>query len=238
MQSINESVKIICLPFAGGNKYSYRPYIEKAPSFLEFITLEYPGRGTRIREPLISTIEDLVNDLFAQCKPIIGQASYAFYGHSMGGLLVYLLTKKITENNLIAPIHLFITGTSGPSAPGRLEKKRSLLGTKEFIQELKDFGGMPDEILQNEEMLLFLEPILRADFKASENYKHQDSSALNIPITVITGTKEDMDKDDIQTWAKETTGNVEFKVMHGGHFFIYNHVESILYIIAKKLSAS
>jgi surfactin synthase thioesterase subunit len=233
---MKKNIRVICLPFAGGSKYSYRPYNEKAPSFLEIITLEYPGRGTRLKEPLISDIEELVNDLYRQIDSLIDKMDYAIYGHSMGGLLAYLLTKKILENNRKAPLHLFITGTSGPSAPERLDKKRSLMGKDEFIQEIKDFGGMPDEILQNDELLYFFEPILRSDFSASENYNYQPSPPLNIPITVITGTDEDMEKQEIETWQKETIHDVDFKVMHGNHFFIYQHVDRIVYIIAKKLS--
>jgi surfactin synthase thioesterase subunit len=47
-------MNLVCLSFAGGNKYSYRYLIEKAPSFLNIITLKYPGYGTRRHEPLIS----------------------------------------------------------------------------------------------------------------------------------------------------------------------------------------
>ncbi|MEJ6981959.1 thioesterase domain-containing protein [Pedobacter sp. P351] len=226
---------IICLPFAGGSKYSYRAYTEKKIPLLEFEALEFPGRGSRIKEPLISNIEDLVDDLYAQCSAMLDKNDYAFYGHSMGGLLAYLLTKKVLENNHKAPLHLFITGTTGPSAPGRLQKKRSLMGTEEFIAEIKSFGGMPDEILENDELLYFFEPILRADFKASENYIHVPGTPLDIPITVITGDGEDMEKADIDTWQKETSEPVDFKVMPGNHFFIYRNVDNILRIIAKKL---
>jgi surfactin synthase thioesterase subunit len=234
---MKKNLRLICLPYAGGNKYSYRSYSEKAPSFLELITLEYPGRGARMKDALMSNIADLVDDLYAQVITKINDVDYAIYGHSMGGLLTYLLTIKLLENNKKLPLHLFITGTSGPSAPGRLEKKRSLLGKKEFIQEIIDFGGMPDEMLQNEELLYFFEPILRADFKASENYIYKPHAPLNIPITVITGSAEDMTQADIQTWQHETTQPVDFKVLPGNHFFILNHADKIMYTIARQLAA-
>jgi len=233
---MKKKINLYCLPFAGGNKYSYREFVEKAPSFLNIIPLEYPGRGAKIKEPLLSDINALADNLYNQISNEIGNNNYGLYGHSMGGLMSYLLTLKILENNKQAPSHLFITGTTGPSAPSRQEeKKRYLLDKKEFIEEIKELDGMPEEILQNEELLYYFEPILRSDFKLSENYLYQDHAPLNIPITVITGTDEDMELEDVQLWQKETTFKVDFKKMPGKHFFIFKHTQTVVDIISKKL---
>src|SRR5438105_3691105 len=146
----NRNIQLFCLQFAGGNKYSYNEYIKRAPSFLNIIPLEYPGRGARIKEPLISDMDALINDLYKQIRNNVDKMDYAIYGHSMGGLLAYLLTRKLIENNHQVPLHLFITGTSGPSATSRFDKIRHLLPKNEFLQEMKDLDGIPDEILQNE----------------------------------------------------------------------------------------
>jgi len=229
-------INLFCFPFAGGNKYSYQKYMEKAPSFLHIIPMEYPGRGARMKEPLISDIEVLVNDLYSQIQKTIDQADYAIYGHSMGGLIAYLVARKLIENNQKPPAHLFITGTSGPSSPSRSTKSRHLLPKAAFIQELKDLDGMPDEILQNEDLLGYIEPILRADFKMCETYQYYDCDPLNIPITVITGMEEEIDIADIHLWQKETQSVVDFRQISGKHFFIFKNPRLIVDIIAKKLS--
>lgn len=229
-------INVFCLPFAGGNKYSYRGYREKAPSSINFISLEYPGRGARIREPLLTDADAIVNDLYLNIAAIADKQDYAIYGHSLGGLISYLLTRKLIENSHNPPIHLFISGTTGPSSNSRTEKKRHLLPKDEFIQELKDLQGMPDEILNNEELLEYCEPILRSDFKISENYTYKNCDPLNIPVTVITGDEEDMETEDIELWQKETKHIVDFKRFPGKHFFIYNHARDIVQIISNKLS--
>ena len=94
---------------------------------------------------------------------------------------------------------------------------------------------MPDEILESDDILSFLEPILRTDFKVSETYAYEDRRALNIPLTIITGTEEDMKSEDILLWQKESNLPVDFKQMPGGHFFILDHKEQLLEIISKKL---
>jgi len=79
-------MKIICLPFAGGNKYSYtklKPFLNKE---IDFVTLELPGRGARSLEPLESNMDLLVQDLYRQIQPYLS-SDYMIYGHSMGGLI-------------------------------------------------------------------------------------------------------------------------------------------------------
>ncbi|MEO5892706.1 MAG: thioesterase domain-containing protein [Ferruginibacter sp.] len=232
---MKKTTNLFCLPFAGGNKYSYRDFAGMAPSFLNIITLEYPGRGTRMREPLPVNIHALTNDLYEQLSPLLNDDDYAIYGHSLGGLMTYLLTRKLQENGRKLPTHLFITGTTGPSSISRSEKKRHLLNKTEFIAEIKDLDGMPDEILNNDELLLYFEPILRSDFKISEEYVYLEEPPLQIPVTVITGTEEDMEMEDIQLWQKETIYPVDFKRLPGKHFFIFQHTFRIIEIISKKL---
>jgi len=231
MQTIN----LFCLPFAGGSKYSYRDFEEIAPPFLRITTLEYPGRGSRIKEPLVTDLCALIEDVYQQIKNELDKSTYAIYGHSMGGLVACLLARKILVNGHQPPLHLFITGTMGPSAREKEEKKRHLLGKTAFIDELKKLNGSPQEILNNEELLDYFEPIIRADFKASETYTYEEDLPLNIPFTVITGTEEDMEPDQIMLWQKETKLKVDFRRMAGTHFFIFKYPDSILGIISKKI---
>ena len=232
---MNRPLKIFCLPYAGGNKYSYRELSDVAPSHFEFITLDYPGRVPRIKEPLISDASELVEDLFNQIKFKISDEEYVLYGHSMGGLLAYLLTRRLIEKKYKAPAHLIITGTSGPSVFEKREKKRHLLPQKEFIQEMKDLDGIPAEILDAEELMSFFEPILRSDFKVCETYLHNETEPLNIPFTVITGTEEDMEESDILLWQKETSFEINFKKIEGKHFFIFKKKNEVLEFIEKNL---
>jgi surfactin synthase thioesterase subunit len=229
------SVNLFCLPFAGGSKYSYRELEESAPPFLRVIPLEYPGRGTRLREPLLKDVNALLEDIYGQIKDELNKNSYAVYGHSMGGLLACLLVRKIIQNDHPPPLHLFITGTMGPSAVERKEKKRHLLDKPDFIEELKRLDGSPDEILGNDELLDYFEPIIRADFQATETYEYEEAPPLNIPMTVITGTEEEMEPADIGLWQKETSIKVDFRRMRGKHFFIFKHPGVIVEIISKKL---
>lgn len=230
-----KNIQLFCLPFAGGSKYSYREFESRVPSFMELVPLEYPGRGSRIRESFAPDIQALTEDLYRQIKNKIDHNAYAIYGHSMGGLTAFLLVQRLLKEQHAPPVHMFITGTIAPSARSRRALKRHLLPKKEFLEEIKRFDGSPAEILESEELLDYFEPILRNDFRISETYVYEEMQKLNIPLTVITGTEEDMEEDEILEWQSLTSYPVDFRRMPGNHFFIFKYAADIMNIISEKL---
>lgn len=229
------SVNLFTLPFAGGSRYSYREMEEYLPSIVNSVALEYPGRGSRMRESLVRDMHSLVEDAYQQIRHDLDKCSYAIYGHSMGGLMAGLLARKIIHNHHQPPLHLFITGSRGPSGKENEEKKRHLMEKSAFIEELKRLNGSPEEILNDSELLDYFEPIIRADFEATETYQYQEAPPMNIPITVITGTDEEMLPESVAAWQKETRQAVDFRRMAGTHFFIHKYPSVIAEIIVKKL---
>ncbi len=221
------------IPFAGGNSYSFRQLESLLSRKINPIALELPGRGKRIKEPLLTEIGQIVGNIFPHVHSRIN-IPYAIYGHSMGAVVGYMLSRRIALEGLTPPIHLFISGRGGPSAIQE-EKQTYLLTKEQFEAELKKIGGMPIEILENEELMQFLEPILRADFRAVETFKYSSVSPLTTPITVMIGNQEKVSIDHAMLWQKETSAPVDLRVFEGGHFFIFQHMAEIASIINKKL---
>ncbi len=231
---MSNEINLFCLPFAGGSKYSYHSYKELAPPLLNLIPLELPGRGMRIRQALLTDIHLMVDDLFAQMQPHLNKP-YAIYGHSMGTFLGYLLTKRIVEANVYnKPLHLFFTGCRAPSVASR-ESKRHVMPKAQFIEKLKEYGGSPDEILNDKDLTDFFEPIIRADFRGIENYTYQETEPFDIPITVMIGLDEPVTHEDASAWQKETSLPVEVHQFPGKHFFIFQNQAKIINIIANNI---
>jgi surfactin synthase thioesterase subunit len=228
-------INLLCIPYSGGSKYSFLPLLKFSPEFLNPIVLELPGRGGRSKEGLLDDIKKMELDVFGRALKYIN-GPYAIYGHSMGGLLSYLLVKNIVRNRLNRPVHLFITGTTGPSAGYR--HKYHSLSKKEFLEQIRKFKGMPDEILDNEDMMDFFEPIMRSDFKAAETYTYQDTQPFDIPISVVIGDEEDMEYEDVRAWEKESNARVEITKLNGNHFFIFDHGQYLMKYIGDKILAS
>lgn len=230
----SDRIVLFVLPFAGGSKYSYNALRDKMPAFIEFKAIELPGRGERITEELVSDIHALTDDIFNQIKDSIGKRKYAIYGHSMGTLLAYLLTKKIIEKGLTPPLHLLLTGSGGPSNPDR-DRTRHTLSKDDFKRKLIEYGGSPKEVLENEALFDFFEPILRNDFKTVETYFYQETEPFHIPITAILGHSEKTTDEEFQLWKKESTAPVHLQKLPGGHFFIYDNLDHVILIIARAL---
>ncbi len=231
-----QRVNLICLPFSGASVYSYRNLTKHVADFINVIPVELPGRGKRTSEPLLSDIQSMADDVFLQIKTPT-MSPYAFYGHSLGALLGYLLVKRILDEKLPPPRHLFFSGRAGPSVQDK-DKDIYALPKKEFIQKLKEYDGSPREILNDDSIMGFFEPILRADFKAIASYVYKKSAPFEIPITVMIGTNENTTYQEALKWQDETSGGISVRQFPGGHFFIFQHSPEIGKIITHTLQNS
>jgi external thioesterase TEII len=214
--------QLFLLHFAGGNCFSFqfmRPYLTE----FEFIPLELPGRGKRINERLLTDLDSASKDIFGQIRSLLSGDHFLIYGHSMGAVIA-LKVAGLLEAMDIFPIQLVVTGNPGPGV--KRDKVRSLMQDEEFKKELKEIGGMPEEILSNKEIFDFFEPILRADFEVAEAADNELLPLINAPIYAIMGSGEER-TDEIGSWRLFTRSGFESKILQGGHFFIYDHVQTI-----------
>lgn len=217
---------IIFFPFAGGHKFSYQSLIENMENKDKIKVIEYPGRGTRMKEEFANTFDELVEDCLSQIKSILdNKENYILYGHSMGGLLAYEISMKIQEANNKLPEKLVITGRTPPS------KVRTVNYTNQsddmFWANVCNLGGIPKDFRDNEDFKSFAMPILRADFSIYESYTYRENKdKLKIPIDVFYGSEEHTDGDNImQDWKKESDSHVQLSELKGDHFFIFNNVD-------------
>jgi surfactin synthase thioesterase subunit len=230
-----QKITLYCLPFAGGHAHSYRDFQAHVADFIFVKPLDLPGRGRRLREPLLVDIEAMVDNIFHQIQTEIDGKPYAIYGHSMGALLGNILTKRILSTNLSAPLHLFFSGRKAPSIPCDFPKHS--LSKKAFIAYLHEMGGFSSELLADSALMAFFEPILRADFEAVETYIHKAVPPFDVPITILHGMNDkDISHADLLLWQQETRQPIFIKQFLGGHFFIFEHLFQIGQLISKTLA--
>lgn len=228
-----EKANLICFPYAGGSKFSYNKFIEVAPGNLTLIPIELPGRGARFDERLIYNANELVDKLFNQIKSYLYDP-YAIYGHSMGSLIGYLITRRIIKENLPQPLHLFFSGAKAPYML-QYEPAAHLFEKEELIASLHKMGGIPERILNNDNLMRILEPIVRADFQVINTYEYKSAGAMDIPISVIVGSDEGISYQQAQLWQRETTLKINVNEFQGDHFFIFHHAAEIMELIHSRL---
>ncbi len=230
-------IKLICIPYAGGSSGCFSPLRAHFPPFVELAELSLPGRGRRYDEPLLDTAESMTDDLWQQLRPMTG-GPYALLGHSMGSLLCWLLCHRLVSSGSRLPEHVFLSGREGPSVPHK-EPFEHRLPYADFKAKLEGYGGIAEEITKDDDIFSFFEPMIRADFRATELWTHDGSYAkLPLPATVFSATGEDSTEEEVHAWQHEFTGAVSFERFEGSHFFLFEQASTFAERVVSRLVRS
>lgn len=222
-----KKTQLFLFHFAGGNCYSF-DFLKPLLKNFEIVALELPGRGKRVHESLLFEFEDAATDVFNQVLQQLNSPVFMIYGHSMGAYLA-LRVGQMLEQKGYKPACLLVSGNIGPhNSSGK--KNRYLMNRADFLKELKSLGGVPPDILENEEYFGYFEPILRADFQVAEEHGLDESCIVQAPIYAIMGTEEEK-VEQITNWGNYTKSWFQSEVLTGGHFFIHEHAERLAGII-------
>lgn len=225
-------INLITLPYAGGNKYAYntlKPFLHNS---IAVVPVELPGRGQRMAQPLLEDIHRMADDLLLQVSGHTDK-DYILYGHSMGGILGNLLLHRLKEAGMRLPLHFFVTGCASPKS-NHLRTIRHRLPDNGLKEELRILGGLPEEVLSNDDLMEFFLPIIRVDMKALELYQYQPLGRYEVPLTVICGTEEPISDEMAAGWADESVYPPNILRMNGNHFFILHHFEKLAELINKE----
>jgi external thioesterase TEII len=221
--------QVFLLHFAGGNSYSFNFLKPFVPKDFEFHLIELPGRGKRINEKLLSAESEAIDDLLNQINKLRNDKPYIIFGHSLGAHLGLRVTKKMEELGDY-PKQLIVAGNAGPGT-GDEDKYRSTMDDDVLKEELLGLGGIPNEILENEELFSFFSRILRSDFKIVEECEPLGTEfKVNTPIVAVMGDKEET-SEEIENWKKFTSGTFKPYLLSGNHFFIRDHPAELVRII-------
>ncbi len=225
---------MLAFPFAGGNKYAYLPYNEHLAGSVEFLVFEGPGRGDRFREPLLDHIEDVVEDYWRQVNGYLNQP-YAFYGHSFGAMVSYLLTRRAIQEGFRPPQRVFLSGRVPPTWPDEGDKLWKM-DHERFWAGIKAYGGSPEALLRHPELMALYEPMIRADLKALDSYQHGQPTPLPVPFSVLLGTREKITMQSAPEWQRESSIPIQIHQFEGGHFWILDHAKELTALMLASLT--
>jgi medium-chain acyl-[acyl-carrier-protein] hydrolase len=227
-------LRLFCLPYAGGWSQIYRPWVDSLSPEIELYAIELPGRGPRLSEAPITDLSLLVEQIAINIYAHLDRP-FAFFGHSMGGLLCFELTKLLRGQGYPEPEHLFISGYRAPHL--RLERTPVYnLPEPEFIEKVRRMEGTPDRVLANAELRELIFPALRADFQAIETYRYLPSASLSCPMTVFGGLQDvGVDVAMLEGWQQHTTGKFRLQLFNGNHFFLHEAQALMLQSIQQQL---
>lgn len=222
----NPKIRLFCFPYAGGSHNIYTPWLGKFNDCVELVFIQLPGRGCRIREIPHNNMASIINELMEHAD-YITSTPYVLFGHSLGSRIAFDLAYKFYNDNL--PLPKYFIG-SGSRAPHLKNDKKNIhsLPNEQFIVELEKMNGTNKEILQNEELVELLTPMLRADFRIAE--LHQTPKlAISVPFTILQGSDDiDITPAQLNAWSELSQAEISIVHLPGDHFFINHHSSLVI----------
>jgi medium-chain acyl-[acyl-carrier-protein] hydrolase len=227
--------RLLCFPFAGGAAGVFRPWAARLPSEVELWAAELPGRASRFTEPPIADLGALLDEL-EQAVVSAFDRPFAFFGHSMGAMIAFELTRRLRARGNPLPSRLFVSAHRAPHLPERNRRFHDL-SDAELMAEMRRMGGTPPEALDDAELLGLMLPVLRADCRAIETWKHCAAEPLTLPVVAFGGVDDpDVTASELHAWADHTTGPFAAHQLPGGHFFLHDAASDLLHLIHASLT--
>ncbi|XP_070560643.1 phenolphthiocerol/phthiocerol polyketide synthase subunit C-like [Ptychodera flava] len=244
-------VQLVCFPPNGGGLSLYHNWhgpLNKQG--VQTIVVQLPGWEGREKEKPLGQLRDIVSLVAEELKPILMQGRFAFYGHSMGGLIAFEVAHYLLEKYGICPAHLYVGGWYAPSMsypyPNDYNVPMSVLRTTTNVPNtLKEYGAdfkfIENDVLNNPAVLARLLPCVEVGLDICKMYQGSKTTQLPCDLTVFTGKKDEYVKQDmVEGWRKEIFKLAKFKrvVVSGRHLFLATCSQTIIKEILSSLPVS
>ena len=152
-----------------------------------------------------------------------------FFGHSLGGIVAYELSRLFENLNLKFPSQLIISSVKHPNLLTSLNldenyQKKNLLSDNNLFEHIEAIGGLPPGV--HPDFLRISLKSIREDYKIFESYSFENKSIISIPITTMSGKIDQFaPAQNMYEWANYTSGNYnhyEFGDSFTGDHFYFN----------------
>ena len=179
---------------------------------------------------LIESARSIAAAIVSECNK-----RFAFFGHSMGAMLSFEITRCLREQYGRKPEQIFVSGRRAPHLP-KTEPQTYDLPEDEFIEELRRIEGTPEAVLNNEELLQLYIPVLRADFQACQTYFYEEGPPLDCPIVAYCGTEDEEENvETMDAWREQTSKSFKLYKIPGNHFFIHENESALLQSLSEEI---
>jgi surfactin synthase thioesterase subunit len=225
--TVTPGAVVFCFPHAGG---SVRTFLDWQPGLgvdAQLMAVCRPGREHRAQQPS-PTIDELIDGAATAIRAFAdedGRPIYLF-GHSLGALVAFEVTRRLGD--LPALRHFVASGCSAPSLlPSERVLGISKLEGKAFAEAIGFFGGLPPEVIADEELQEILLPSLIADFHLAVGYHYRPGPPLAVNVSLINGQADPhVGTEQLEPWRNEVREPPVYHWVDGGHFYFEQRPEA------------
>ncbi|MGE2716641.1 thioesterase II family protein [Mycolicibacterium litorale] len=225
--------RLFIFPHAGGSAEYYVPFASAFSDDVKRIAVQYPGRGGAHDLASFTGIPELARRVCKTLSPLDRSDSVAFFGHSMGALLAFEVTRRLeAEGSPVAA--LFV---SACAAPGRVGYEYIPESDRGLLDALEQMTGVNPEFLEDEEFAAKILPTLRG-LKAIADYECPPDATVSCPIYAFLGDQDEVATyERVRHWSERTTADFAARVFTGHHFYLNDHLTELVGDIEGKILA-
>lgn len=229
------ALNLFCLPYAGGGASAFRAWARELPAAIEVCAVQFPGRETRWLEEPFERMRPLTSALADVLAKHLGRP-YALFGHSMGALVAFELTRELRRRRIAGPRLLVASAHRAPDLPSPTAPLRDL-PEEQLVEHMGRIQGTSDALLQDADVRAFMLPLIRADFAVCETYVYEPDAPLECPILAIGGTADPhVSRLELEAWRDHTRAEFALRLVHGGHFYLHSARSTLLRHLGAELA--
>jgi surfactin synthase thioesterase subunit len=221
-------LQLVCFSYAGGSASAYRTWPDNLPADVDICAVQLPGRDNRLAERPFTRLLDLVEALADVLEPNL-RAPFALFGHSMGALVAFELTRELRRRGGPQPLRLFVSACRAPQLPDP-DPPIHLLPEPALLEELRRLDGTPTHVFENPELRSLVLPALRADFSVCETYVHESDEPLAASISAFGGAADnEVSQDQLEGWRTQTSASFTLRIFAGNHFYFLSRARTAFF---------
>lgn len=225
--------RLVVLPHAGGSAAFYHRWGASFGPETEVLVACYPGRHTRLDEPLVRGMDVLADGLTAALLPFT-DLPLTLFGHSMGASLAHEVALRLEARHSVRIAGLHV---SSRKPPHRLTPRGlHLEDDRALIAEVVRLGGADAAALAAPELRALVLPAIRADFEIAETYGPRAAVPVGCPVHAYGGDRDPaVSVADLADWADIAPAGFRQSVLTGGHFYLVDRHTELTGALARSL---
>jgi medium-chain acyl-[acyl-carrier-protein] hydrolase len=231
------ALRLVCFSHAGSGAAPFMRWTRSVPERVALCPLRRPGQEIAWREPPLRDVASIADGSLAALSTLPPRPT-VLLGHSLGAAVAFEVARRMEAAG--QPPELLIVSAKPPvHLPSRRPLLAHLQPDERFLDAVDTtYGGIPDEVRREPELLAMVLPVLRADLAASESYRADPRPRLGCPIRVCYGVDDRaIDADLMPAWGELTRGTLEIEPFPGGHFYLFestNFIDALLRALSRR----
>ena len=225
-------LRVICFASAGSSARFFANWQDVAPPGMRIVPVLLPGRDSRHAEPPFRRVTPLIEAMGPSVAATLDRP-YILFGHSLGSLLAFEFARWLRRRpRLRQPESLWVASRPAPHDPPTYTPVHDLPNDK-LLDVLRLYGGTPELVLRDADIMRFMGPMIRADLEMNRLYDYFEEPPLPIDIVAMCGRRDPVvSPQEMEEWRHQTSGRFETHLFDGDHFFLRERAGEILRMMA------